>query len=259
MESLKKKLRTGTLTIGSWITMGHHSIPEIMARSGFDWLTVDMEHSAIDLDEAQKMIQVIDLCGTEPLVRVGENDPALIKRVMDAGSRGVIVPMVNSRDDALRALKAVKYPPAGTRGVGLARAQGYGYSFEEYRKWVDEESVVVVQIEHIKAVENLEKILSVEGIDAFIVGPYDLSGSLGIPGKFEDDRFIQALNEISNVSRKYPACRGYHVVEPDPSQVHARIKEGYNFIAYSVDFLFLGNGCRSGLAQIRDPQGKIPQ
>lgn len=254
MESLKKKLQAGKLTIGSWITMGHHSIPEIMAQAGFEWLTVDMEHSAIDFDEAQKLIQVIDLCGTAPLVRVGENDPVLIKRVMDAGSYGVIVPMVNSRDDALKAVAAVKYPPAGTRGVGLARAQGYGYSFEEYRKWVDEESIVIVQIEHIKAVDNLEDILSVEGIDAFIVGPYDLSGSLGIPGKFEDDRFVQALSEIGRVSKQYRVCRGYHVVEPDPSQVHARIQEGYNLIAYGVDFLFLGNGCRSGLAEIRNSQ-----
>ncbi|MHB8108398.1 MAG: HpcH/HpaI aldolase family protein [Syntrophorhabdaceae bacterium] len=251
MFSLKKKLQSGDVTIGSWITLGHHSIPEIMARAGFDWLTVDMEHSAIDFDEAQKMIQVIDLCGVTPLVRVGDNDRLLIKRAMDAGSHGVIVPMVNSRDDALKAVSAVKYPPLGTRGVGLARAQGYGYSFEEYRRWLAEESIVVVQIEHIAAVENLEDILNVEGVDAFIVGPYDLSGSLGVPGEFENARVIEALEEITRVSKKMKARAGYHVVQPDPSQVIQKINEGYVFIAYSVDFLFLGESCRNGLRDIR--------
>lgn len=251
MESLRKKLQAGKLTIGSWITMGHHSIPEIMARSGFEWLTVDMEHSAIDFYEAQKLIQVIDLCGVAPLVRVGENDRYLIKRVMDAGSHGVIVPMVNSREDARKAVHAVKYPPLGTRGVGLARAQGYGQSFEEYRGWLAEESIVVVQIEHIAAVENLEEILNVEGVDAFIVGPYDLSGSLGVPGEFENARMVEALEEIKRVSKKVKARAGYHVVQPDPSQVVEKINEGYVFIAYSVDFLFLGESCRNGLRDIR--------
>ncbi len=251
MLSLKKKLQKGDVTIGSWITLGHHSIAEIMAKAGFDWLTVDMEHSVIDLEEAQKTIQVLDLCGVAPLVRVGSNEPSLIKRVMDAGAYGVIIPMVNSRDDALKGVNAVQYPPFGTRGVGLARAQGYGYTFEEYREWVAEESIVIVQIEHIKAVENLEDILNVDGVDAFIVGPYDLSGSLGVPGKFEDPRVVEALEEITRISKKLKARAGYHVVQPDPSQVIEKIDEGYVFIAYSVDFLLFGESCRRGLREIR--------
>lgn len=256
MGSLKKRLKARELTLGSWITLGHHSIPEIMARAGFDWLTVDMEHSAITLHEAQQMIQVIELCGVTPLVRVGENNMTLIKRVMDSGAHGVIVPMVNSKEDAEKAVSAVKYPPVGTRGVGLARAQGYGYSFEHYRKWVQEESIVVVQIEHIRAVENLEKILGVEGVDAFIVGPYDLSGSLGVPGDFQNIKVVQALQEVKRVSEEFVVSPGYHVVQPDPSQMHEKINEGYTFIAYSVDFLFLGDACRNGLAQIRKAQGE---
>src|SRR3989304_8512061 len=156
---LKEKLQNGEVSIGSWITIGNPSIAEIMAKSGFDWLTVDMEHSAITLDLAQQLIQVIELCGVAPLVRVGENNATMIKRVMDAGSHGVIVPMVNSKDDAINAVNAVKYPPTGKRGVGLARAQGYGVAFDKYKEWVDRDSIVIVQIEHIKAVENLEEIL----------------------------------------------------------------------------------------------------
>jgi 2-dehydro-3-deoxyglucarate aldolase len=175
-DSLKKKLRKNVVTVGSWITIGHAAIAEIMAKIGFDWLVIDMEHSAITLHEAQQLIQVIDLCGVTPLVRVGENNPYLIKRVMDAGSYGVMVPMVNTKEDAIKAVNAVKYPPVGTRGVGLARAQGYGMDFERYNNRLNRDSVVIVQIEHIKAVENLDDILSVDGVDAFFVGPYDLSG-----------------------------------------------------------------------------------
>lgn len=137
MKSLKTKFVRREITIGSWITIGHQAVAEIMAGAGFDWLTVDMEHSAITLDIAQQLIQTIDLCGCIPLVRVGENNANLIKRVMDAGAYGVIIPMVNTKEDAERAVDAVKYPPIGKRGVGLARAQKYGLGFEEYKKWLE--------------------------------------------------------------------------------------------------------------------------
>lgn len=249
--SMKKRFQNKDVTIGSWITLGHPSIAEIMARAGFDWLTVDMEHSAITLHEAQQLIQVVELCGVTPLVRVGENNPTLIKRVMDAGAHGVIVPMVNTKDDAEKAVSAVKYPPEGTRGVGLARAQGYGTKFDDYKKWVSSESIVVVQIEHIKAVENLKSILTVQGVDAFIVGPYDLSGSLGVPGMFEHPSVIEAMEEIQKISSALQINAGYHVVPPKPEIVKEKIDSGYNLIAYSVDFLFIGEMCRGGLSKIR--------
>src|SRR3990167_7462058 len=134
MVNVKERLRRNEVTHGSLVTLGHSSIAEIMAKSGFDWLTVDMEHSAITLHQAQQLIQVIELCGVLPLVRVGENNPNLIKRVMDAGSHGVIVPMVNTKEDAVKAVDSVRYPPMGKRGVGLARAQGYGLEFDRYKE-----------------------------------------------------------------------------------------------------------------------------
>ena len=222
-----------------------------MSRAGFDWLTVDMEHSAITVDSAQELIRVIDLCGVVPLVRVGEKNPALIKRVMDAGAHGVIVPMINSVSEAEMAVSSVKYPPVGTRGVGLARAQEYSLDFEKYRKWAQEETIVVIQIEHIAAVERLDEILSVPGVDAFSVGQYDLSGSLGIPGQFEHPQFLETLDQIRRVAAKAPAAKGYHVVPPQPQLVIDKIKDGYTFIAYSDDFLFLGESCRDGVKTIR--------
>ncbi len=249
---LKIKLRNNELTIGSWITLGHTAIAEIMAKAGFEWLTIDMEHSVITLDTAQQLIQVIEGCGVVPLVRVGENNPNIIKRVMDAGAYGVIVPMVNSKEQAEAAVKAVKYPSVGTRGVGLARAQGYGDNFDEYAATVNEASIVIAQIEHIDAVNNIESILSVAGIDGCIIGPYDLSASLGIPGDFAHPEVIAALKKVEQTCREKKVALGVHIIQPDYRLVLEEIAKGYCFIAFSLDILFLGNTCREQMARLKE-------
>lgn len=250
-KSLKKRLKKRELTIGSWLQIGSPIVAEIMAQAGFDWLVVDMEHSAISIDNAQTLIQVIDLAGCVPLVRLSSNDPTLIKRVMDAGSHGIIVPNVNSANDAVAAVKAVRYPPDGTRGVGLWRAQGYGFDFDKYKQWQASETLVIVQIEHIEAVNNFEAILNIDGVNGFIIGPYDLSASLGIPGEFEHPDFRAVLDKIHHISREMDAMMGTHVVMPDVSAVKQRIEEGYRLIAFGTDILFLGQSCRSGLRALR--------
>ena len=247
---LKTKLKNRELTIGSWITLGNSSIAEIMAQAGFEWLTIDMEHSVIALDIAQQLIQVIEGYGVVPLVRVGENNPNLIKRVMDAGAYGVIVPMVNTREDAEAAVKAVKYPPIGTRGVGLARAQGYGFEFDDYAATINEQAVVIAQIEHINAVENLEAILSVGGIDGCIIGPYDLSGSLGMPGNFDHPEVLAALRRVEKICKQKKVALGMHVIQPDYRLVVEQVSKGYTFLAFSLDILFLGTICREQLKAV---------
>ena len=240
------------LSIGSWITLGHPAIAEIMATAGFDWLAVDLEHSAINIGQAEELIRTIDLKGTPALVRLSSNNAEQIKRVMDSGAQGVIVPMVKSSAEAAAAVEATKYPPVGTRSVGLARAQGYGTRFAEYFQWQQENSVVIVQIEHILAVNNLEDILSVEGVDGYIVGPYDLSGSLGDPGNFASEEFLSAMDEIRRVSKRLGVPGGVHIVEPDPNSLRECIEDGNKFIAYSVDTRILDIGCRAGLNQVEE-------
>lgn len=240
------------ITIGSWLTLGYTSVAEIMAEAGFEWLVVDLEHSAITLDTAQQLIQVIEGCGVVPLVRVGENNALIIKRVMDAGAYGVIVPMVNNREQAEAAVKAVKYPPAGTRGVGLARAQGYGQRFDEYAETVNEESVVIAQIEHIDAIDNIESILSVDGIDGCIIGPYDLSASLGVPGKFDSPDMLRAIEKVEKTCTGKGIALGIHIIQPDHRPVIERIAKGYTFLAFGLDILFLGNSCREQLRAVRE-------
>ena len=247
----KEKLKKRKLAIGSWLSIANPAIAEIMAKAGADWLAIDMEHTALSTDQCQELIRVIDLCGVTPLVRVGANDPLLIKRAMDAGAKGVIVPMVNSAKDAMDAVKAVKYPPRGTRGVGLARAQGYGTTFNEYVKAIDDQSIVIVQIEHKDALKHLEDIFAVKGVDGFIVGPYDLSASLGIAGDFKAKKMEKALHQIEQTAKTKNMAAGYHVVYPDPDLVNQKIKQGYTFIAYSVDFLLLGESFSQGLKAIK--------
>lgn len=252
MGKLKESLQKNKFTVGSWVTLGHTAVAELMAKLGFDWLVVDMEHSAITLPDAQQLIQVIELCGVVPLVRVGENNPVLIKRVMDAGAHGVIVPMVNTKEDAIKAVSAVKYPPMGTRGVGLARAQGYGLDFERYRDWVNKESIVIVQVEHVKSIENLESILTTPGVDGSIIGPYDLSGSLGVPGNFEDPKMRECLASYEKISKKTRKPAGFHVVEPDIQKTLDFRQKGYTFLAVGLDTLYMGRKCAEIINGIRE-------
>jgi len=239
------------ISLGSWITLNHFSIVEIMADAGFDWLCVDMEHSVIDYYEAEQLIATIESKGIVPFVRVGENNSRIIKRVLDAGAVGIIVPMINSKDDAIKAVNAVKYPPLGKRGVGLARAQKYGFGFDDYAKNINAKTKVIAQIEHIDAVNNLEEILNVDGIDGTIIGPYDLSGSMGKPGNYEDSKVKEVLNKYESISKKLKKPMGYHVIQPDYKQVIEKINNGYSFIAFGVDILFLGTKCREQMSMLK--------
>jgi len=237
--------------IGSWITLAHPAIAEIMAMAGFDWLAVDMEHSVITIREAEELIRVIDLAGVVPLVRLTSNDSDQIKRVMDAGAHGIIVPMVNSATDAKNAVEAIKYPPIGKRGIGLARAQGYGTQFQKYLGWEQTGSTVIVQVEHIDAVNNLEQIFSIDGVDGYIIGPYDLTSSMGIPGQFEHPDFLSAMEKIYLVASKMNMTGGIHVIEPEPDQLKQRVEEGFRFIAYSLDIRMLDAASRKGLEHVK--------
>lgn len=250
--SLKAKLQRRELTVGSWMSLGHPAIAEMFARAGFDWLVIDLEHSTITIREAGELIRVIDLCGVSPLVRLTSNDPDQIKRVMDAGAHGVVVPMVNTPDDAARAVAATRYGPAGRRGVGLARAQRYGPGFRDYLAWQADGPIVVVQIEHIDAVQAIDEILAVPGVDAFIVGPYDLSCSLGTVGDFGTAEFASASARVLRAGQQAKKAAGVHLVEPDLQRLRALVDDGYHFIAYSVDFRMLDATARAGLQTVRD-------
>ncbi|MBE0661413.1 MAG: 2,4-dihydroxyhept-2-ene-1,7-dioic acid aldolase [Bacteroidales bacterium] len=248
--NLKERLKRNELTLGSWLTIGHQSIAEIMTQTAFDWLVIDMEHSVIEFEKMQELVAVIQSNHKAALVRVGKNDELIIKRVMDAGATGVIVPMVNSLEQAKDAVSYVKYPPLGRRGVGLARAQKYGTAFGEYKEWLNRESVVVAQIEHIDAVNAIEQIITLDDIDAYIIGPYDLSASMGFPGEYHRQDVKDAISHVLEVCKKHNKPSGFHVIHPDASLVNEKISEGCTFIAFSIDFFFLGNKIKEEFVKI---------
>ncbi|MBT8320951.1 MAG: 2,4-dihydroxyhept-2-ene-1,7-dioic acid aldolase [Eudoraea sp.] len=253
---LKQKLHDRDVSIGSWLTIPHQAIVEILASAGFEWLTLDIEHAAIDLQTLQNLIGHVQGNGMEALVRVSKNEEVIIKRVMDAGANGVIVPMIKSKEEAEQAVSWVKYPPVGSRGVGLSRAQHYGTGFSSYNKWVNEEAVVIAQIEHIEGVKNLEGILDTKGIDGIIVGPYDLSASMGKPGMFYDDDVKGVLEEIDQITLKKSRSLGFHVIESDHVKVLEKIASSYNFLAFSLDFFFLGDKAREEMQSLKSKIGK---
>ncbi len=248
---LKSKLTQSELTIGSWITLGHTAIAEIMASAGFDWLVLDMEHSVLELNEIQTIIQVLDGKQCPAIVRLTSNHPDQIKRVMDAGATGVMVPMIKSAADAKAAVNGVYYPPRGQRGVGLARAQGYGASFPVYQQWLESNAVIVAMIEHVDAVNAIDAILAVPGIDAYIIGPYDLSGSMGRPGELDHPDVQAAIARILEAGQRANKPGGIHVIEPDPDALQQRIKAGFNFLGYALDIRILDSICRNHLKIIR--------
>ena len=239
-------------SLGSWITIGHPAVAEIMAAAGFDWLTVDLEHSAISIERAEEIIRIIELCGVKPFVRLSSHNPEQIKRVMDSGAHGIIVPMVKTAEEVTQAVAAVHYPPLGNRSVGLARAQRYGNAFEAYYEWQKSNVMVIVQIEHIDAVDNIEAIFSIQGISGYIVGPYDLSASMGIPGDFANEKMSAALDRIKIAAKDYQVSSGIHIVEPDLGELKRRISEGYKFIAYGVDMRMLDITCRLATDKMKD-------
>ncbi len=238
-SNLRKLLDSKSFALGSWITIGDNKVTEILSISGFDWLAVDLEHSTIDINKAGDLIRIISMNEITPLVRLTNLDENLIKRVMDAGAGGIIVPNIIKEEEAVKAVSATRYPPFGCRGVGLDRAQSYGTKFKEYLSWQKDGPVVIAQIENIAAMDNLEKIFNVRGLDGFLIGPYDLSCSMGIPGEFNNPKFIKILNKILDIGKKSGLAIGTHIVEPDLDLLEESIKEGYNFIAYSVDIRML--------------------
>jgi len=256
--SLKARLAGRDLTLGSWLSWGFPPVAELMARAGFEWLVVDQEHTAIGVGEMHQLVQVIDLAGCVPLVRVPANEAVWIKHALDAGAEGVLVPQVNSSEEAAQAVGFAHYPPRGVRGAGLARAQGYGLDFAGYMARAERDTVVIPQIEHVRAVENLEAILSVEGVDGFIVGPYDLSASLGQAGNWEHPDVREALDEVARVVRNCRKPAGFHVVHTNRDELAARLAAGYRFIAWGDDMVFLAEKVRDEVAVARGVLGAAP-
>ncbi|HPU62149.1 MAG TPA: aldolase/citrate lyase family protein [Bacillota bacterium] len=244
-NKVKSMLRADQPTIGGWVTIGHPSVAEIVASTGFDWVVVDMESGALSCFEVQMLFQAMAPFDVVPMVRVPKNDPKIIGQVLDMGALGVVVPLVNSRAEAEAAVSAAKYPPEGTRGVSVSRAHGYGTRFKEYIDTANEDVLVVIQIEHIDAVNNIDDILSVKGIDAVFIGPADLSGSMGLLGQPRHPEVQEMFNRILEGARRHNIPTGLHTLSG--AEAKEKSDAGFRFIALSSDSELLGVACNDEL------------
>lgn len=247
----KNLLKEGKPSVGTWLSLGSIIASRFMARSGFAWLTVDIEHTLVSWETATHMFASIADANCVPLARVPSNRHDHIKRALDNGAFGVVVPMVNSRQEAIDAVSAVLYPPKGTRSVGgNVHALNFGASAPDYFNKANDELLVVLQCEHIDAVRNADSIFSVPGIDAIFVGPNDLAASMRSPdGKPPSaDEFNNALKNILEACKRNNVAPGIHCMSPEEAEL--RIKEGWQFIAVNSELKMMMEGTATTLAKI---------
>ncbi|MBM3216609.1 2-dehydro-3-deoxyglucarate aldolase [Candidatus Poribacteria bacterium] len=227
-NTTKRLLAEGKPAVGSWISLCSSISAEYMAHLGFDWLVVDTEHSPVGFETMVQCFQAICTTPTMPMVRVANNDVTLIKRVLDAGAMGIVVPMVLNAEEAKQAVAAAKYPPVGIRSVGGGRCMVYG---DDYFTWANDETCVIVQIEHIEAVQRTEEILSVSGVDAAFIGPNDLAWSMGTkPGTPDHEAAIQ---QVLATAKRMRRAVGIHT--PSGGVAKQRIEQGFQFVAIASD------------------------
>jgi 2-dehydro-3-deoxyglucarate aldolase len=235
-ETFLSRLKRGDLLIGTLVTLASLETAEIMAEAGFDWLFVDMEHSTLSPPQAQAILQSVGE-RVDCILRVPLNDEIWIKKALDTGAAGILVPQVNVIEDARRAVRYSKYPLQGSRSVGIGRAQGYGAKSQEYLDRANASTAVIVQAEHIDAVKNIEAIVSVDGIDAVLVGPYDLSASMGLMGQVDSPEVQSAIEIIRQTCQNHGMPHGIFATKVERAKAY--MQQGYNLIACSGDTLML--------------------
>lgn len=238
-QKLKEKIRSRKPAFGAWTSLSHPQITEIFSRAPFDFVGIDIEHSTISLEQSGRIIAAAQSNGVCCLPRIASHNMESIKRLLDTGADGLIVPMVNTYEEAQNLVAWSKYPPLGKRNFGVARAQGYGFDFDKYiREW-NESSTLIIQIESIEAVQNIEKMLSLENVDGAMVGPYDISGSLGVPGQLEHPKVREACEVVVQACKKFQKGCGTHLVEPDQKSIDDKLAQGFTFITLASDIFIL--------------------
>jgi len=245
---LKRDLAAGKVSLGATIISGSPIVTELLSRAGFDWLWLETEHTTVGDNDVLTMLQATNGADVSTVVRVPWNDKTLIKRAVDAGPDAILVPLVNTREEAEAAVRAMKYPPVGERGAGLARAEGWGLSMGEYYASANDEVMTLVMIEHVEGVANIEEILAVPGIDGVMIGALDLSGSMGKLGHTDDPEVEAAVQRVLAACKA--AGRPCGILGLDAPTAQRRIAEGFTFLIVAIDVLLLIGGAKAALGAI---------
>lgn len=232
-NSLKDALAAGSASIGGWMCTSSPAMAEAMATLGFDWLAIDLEHTATDIADCERIIVICERYGIAPLARLAEADPIVARRLLDLGMHGFILPQSEDPERIAAFAEHLYYPPAGRRGICLSRMNAWGDDFQAYLGSF--KPVLVAQIESSAGIANVGDIAALEAIDALFIGPYDLSADLGSPGDFTAATFAEALYNFRAACKQAGKPMGIHQVDPDADELSARLQEGYRFIAYGTD------------------------
>ena len=253
VNHVRKRLEAGEPSIGTWLSLPSPEAAEYISKIGFDWLVIDAEHNPVDIRTLAQMFAAMTASGTAPMVRIPWNTPENFKRVLDAGAWGVVVPMVNSREEAERAVRAARYYPDGNRSVGGGRhALSWDSSGAEYFRAANEQVLLVLQIEHIDGVNNADEILSVPGVDACFIGPNDLAASmglgLGVPLESDHPELVEAIMHIRDTCRKHGVATGIHTSGAEA--VNFRIGQGFQFCAMASELRYMVGYLKEDLGKL---------
>ena len=236
---LKKAFRLRKKIFGAWVSYSEPSIAETFAKAGFDFLAIDMEHSTITLPQAQRIISACQSYGVSCLPRPVSHSNDYFKPLMESGSDGLLVQMVNNYSELKKIIDYVKYPPIGNRSYGINRAQEYGFQFEKYVSSWNDESSLIIQVESIDGVNNIESLLENDQVDGVMIGPYDISGSLGVPGQVNHSKVIAASKKVILACEKYGKSCGTQVADPDQENINSLFDMGYTYAILGSDLFVL--------------------
>jgi 2-dehydro-3-deoxyglucarate aldolase len=245
---VKRKLKKGMVSLGTWNLIGHPLVTEILANAGYEWITLDLEHGTIPFSDLAAYCQLLEGKGVLPLCRLPGLQPEYFKWALDAGAMGVIVPMIKNPQDALDSVRYAKYPPQGERGTALTRVHAFGDTFDEYMALANQETMLVLMIEHIDAIHHINAIAAVDGVDALFIGPYDLSSSMNLTGQLNHPHVETACDQVLKTARSHGLAAGIHLVDPTPEDIAIRIRQGYTMIALGMDVVMLRKSSQAPLA-----------
>jgi 4-hydroxy-2-oxoheptanedioate aldolase len=254
MKNLKKRIKNGETVNGCWINLGSPLAAELIGHVGFDWVLIDLEHSSMAEKDVQAILQAMESSPTAVLVRVESAEPARISKVMDSGAEGIMCPKVDNATEAKKVINGLHYPPFGKRGVAkMVRATAFGKNFQEYYESSKENSLGIIQIETVEALNNLEEIAALEGVDVLFIGPADLTMEMGIFGQFDNPIFLEAVKKIVSAAEKFGKATG--ILFFDPNDYKKYHEMGIKFIGCGADSTFISNGAKEMAKKLSNARG----
>lgn len=247
---VKQLLQDGQATIGLWLTLPSPAVAEMISSYELDWLLIDTEHGAADYETVEEMIRAMKGTPVVPLIRVAGNDPVLIKKGLDRGAYGVVVPLVSTAEQAIAAVRATRFPPEGIRGVAGTRLTRYGADLPQYvREW-NRQVLMICQLETADAVQNAGAIAGVDGVDVLFVGPNDLSANLGAFREFERAEFTRAVDRILQAARRSGKAAG--IMAGGPEDALTRLDQGFTFVSVTSDARLLSAAVDAAFRKVRE-------